>query len=160
MRRIKLYALLIMTLLLSACINNIDPKNHLDEIYSIALDSIMEVDPGLNSEMDFIAIDFTKIDRLKEATKKTILEYIKKKYKLDVMEATFEELKEQGFYNPDTSSLDGVLLRVEEVEFRMNDEVFFEGTKFRSGLGAIGIEGIVHFKEKWQIKEITEIWIS
>ena len=154
--------LLILSLFLTACNIGVDPKEHLGEIYSVALDSIMEKDEALSSDMKFIAIDMSNFDDgLSEKDKKDIIIFFKDKYKVDVMDATFEELKEKGFYDPDKMSLTGVLLRIEKVDFKWNHNVFFEGSKYRSGLGAIGIEGTVHYKDgTWQLKESKETWIS
>lgn len=153
--------LFIMLFLLSACNTGLEPKEHLGEIYTVALDSIMEQDEALSSEMKYIAIDMSNFDDVDEDSKKEILSYFKEKYKVDVMDATFEQLKEKGLYNQDTLSLDGVLLRVEKVEFKVNDNIFFEGSKYRSGLGAVGVEVTVHHKDnKWKAKEVKQTWIS
>lgn len=161
--RIKLGSiLLIISLFLTACNIGVDPKAHLGEIYSVALDSIMEKDEALSSEMKFIAIDMSNFDPgLSEKDKKDIITFFKDKYNVDVMDATFEELKEKGFYDSDKMSLTGVLLRIEKLNFKWNHNVFFEGSKYRSGLGAIGVEGTVHYKDgTWQMKESRETWIS
>ncbi len=154
--------LLILSLFLTACNIGVDPKEHLGEIYSVALDSIMEKDEALSSEMKFIAIDMSNFDDgLSAKDKEAIITFFKDKYKVDVMEATFDELKEKGFYDPEKMSLTGVLLRIEKMDFKWNHNVFFEGSKFRSGLGAIGVEGTVHYKDgTWQMKESKETWIS
>ncbi|WP_066250559.1 peptide ABC transporter substrate-binding protein [Neobacillus drentensis] len=154
--------LLILSLFLTACNIGVDPKEHLGEIYSVALDSIMEKDEALSSEMKFIAIDMSNFDDgLSAKDKQDIITFFKDKYKMDVMVATFDELKEKGFYDPENMSLTGVLLRIEKVDFKWNHNVFFEGSKYRSGLGAIGVEGTVHYKDgTWQIKESKETWIS
>ncbi|MDR7237553.1 peptide ABC transporter substrate-binding protein [Neobacillus drentensis] len=154
--------LLILSLFLTACNIGVDPKEHLGEIYSVALDSIMEKDEALSSEMKFIAIDMSNFDDgLSAKDKEDIITFFKDKYKVDVMDATFDELKEKGFYDPEKMSLTGVLLRIEKMDFKWNHNVFFEGSKYRSGLGAIGVEGTVHYKEgTWQMKESKETWIS
>jgi hypothetical protein len=54
-------------------------------------------------------------------------------------------------------ALDGVLLRIEKMDFKLNNNVFYEGSKYRSGLGAIGVEGTVRYKDSnWQMKELKE----
>jgi len=102
--------LLIFSFFLAACNLGPSPKEHLVEIYRIALDSIMEQDEALGEGIKFIAIDMSNFDDLKKEEKEEILAYFKKKYQLDVMDATLDELKEKGFYNPDASALEGVLL--------------------------------------------------
>lgn len=121
----------------------------------------METDKALNSNMEFIAIDMSNFEEVNEKEKKVILNYFEDKYKVEVMDATMEELEEKGYYNPDTMALEGVLLRIEKVDFKFNKNVLFEGSKFKSGKGAIGVESTVHYKNgEWQIKESREIWVS
>ena len=161
MRIIYFASVMILALLLSACSNGENPKEHLAEIYSVALNSIMKEDPGLNDGMEYIAIDMTNLNDLDEKDKEEILSTIKKEYKVDVMIATYEELKEKGLSNPDTGELYGVLLKLDKVDFKINNQIFFEASKYRSGLGAIGVEGIIHFNEgEWEIKELKHTWIS
>ena len=161
MRIINIAYVMILALLLSACDNGDTPKEHVAEIYSVALDSIMKEDPGLNDEMEYIAIDMTHLNDLDEKDKEEILSFFKKVYKVDVMIATFEELKEKGLSNPDNGELYGVLLKLDKVDFKINNHVFFEASKYRSGLGAIGVEGTIHFNEgEWEIKELKHTWIS
>lgn len=160
--KLKYFSILfVLSLLLSACNTGIKPKEHLGEIYSVALDSIMEQDEALSNDMEFIAIDMSNFEEVDESDKEEILSYFKEKYKVDVMEATFEQLKEKGLYNPDTMALDGVLLRIEKVDFKLNNNILFEGSKYRSGLGAVGVEVTVHYKDnKWKYKEAKMTWIS
>lgn len=153
--------LLVLSLLLSACNTGIEPSEHLGEIYSVALDSIMEQDEALSSDMEYIAIDMSNFEDAAERDKEEILSYFKEKYKVEVMDATLEQLKEKGLYNSDTMGLDGVLLRIEKVDYKFNNEIFFEGSKYRSGLGAVGVEVKVHYKDnKWESKEVKMTWIS
>lgn len=57
--------------------------------------------------------------------------------------------------------LDGVLLRIEKVDFEFSDNLFFEGSKYRSGDGAVGIEVTIHYKDnEWKSKETKMTWIS
>jgi hypothetical protein len=160
--KIKVNSILfILTFLLSACNIGVNPKEHLGEIYSIALDSIMENEAALSSDMEFIAIDMSNFDGLVEKDKKEILNFFKDKYKVEVIDATFDELKEKGYYNSDTMALEGVLLRIEKIDFKFNKNVLFEGSKYRSGKGAIGVVSTVRYKDgNWQVKESKETWVS
>lgn len=145
---------LAFSLLLSACSKPIDPEDHLVEIYSTAFESIMENDKALNSDAEYISIDMSELTDLTEQNKQEILQYFKDKYEIETMNASFEELNENGLYNPDTVSLDGVLLRLDAVDFVNNHEVLFAGSKYRSGLGAFGCKLIVHFEgDEWRVKE-------
>lgn len=160
--KVKFFPILfILTILLTACNIGENPKDHLEEIYTLALDSIMEKDKALNSDMEFIAIDMSNFDGINEEQEKAILNYFKDKYKVEVMNATMDKLEEKGYYKPDTMALEGVLLRIEKVDFKFNNNVLFEGSKFKSGTGAIGVESTIHYKNgEWQIKESKETWVS
>ncbi|MFJ5771681.1 peptide ABC transporter substrate-binding protein [Psychrobacillus sp. NPDC093180] len=153
--------LLVLALMLSACNIGIEPRENLGEIYSVALDSIMEQDEALSSDMEYIAIDMSNFENSNENDKEEILSYFKEKYKVEVMAATLEQIKEKGLYNSDTMSLDGVLLRIEKFDIKFNKEIFFEGSKYRSGLGAVGVKGKVHYKDnKWETNKVKMTWIS
>jgi hypothetical protein len=153
--------LLFMSLLLPACTKGVDPQEHLAEIYIAALDSMIKLDEALNHEMKYIAIDMSTFKDVDASAKEQIAVYFKEKYKVEVMDATFDQLKEKGLFNQDTLSLAGILLRIEEADFVSSKEVLFEGSKYKSGLGAIGVKSIVHFKdEQWGIKESKMTWIS
>ena len=152
--------LLIVLVVLSAC-SSVDPKEYMDEVYIAALDALMEEDPGLNNDMAFIAIDMSNFNYIDEDEQTEILNFFKETYQVDVMDATFEQLKEMGLYNEEDHSLYGVLLKIEEVEFKFNNKVFFKASKFRSGKGAIGVEGKVYYKnDEWKKKDVEIKWIS
>lgn len=74
--------LFILTTLLTACNIGGNPKEHLEEIYNIALESLMETDKALNSNMEFIAIDMSNFEEVNEKEKKVILNYFEDKYKV------------------------------------------------------------------------------
>lgn len=156
----QLTILFIFMLLLTACSTSIEPEKHAGEIYRVALDSMMKLDEALNSEMKYIAIDMSNFDEVDKDAKEEIINYINRTYKVEVMDATLEQLKERGLFNPDNMSLDGVLLRIAKIDFNLRETVF-EGSKYKSGLGAVGVKGVVHYKnEKWKIKESKTTWVS
>lgn len=155
--------LFVLSLLLSACNTNTatEPEERLGEIYSVALDSIMELDEGLNGEMEYIAIDMSNFEGLDEYGKKEIFSYFEEKYNVEVMDATLDQLKEKGLFHEDTMSLDGVLLSIDKFVVLSNNTVPFEGSKYRSALGGIGVKGIVHYNDdQWEIKEANITSIS
>lgn len=161
MNSIKISMLFVLFLFLVACANSSNSKEHLGEIYRIALESFMDKDTALNHNMKFIAIDMNNMKDISEKEKNDIITYFKEKYKVPVMNAAFDELKAKGYYNAETMVLAGVLLKIEKVEYKFNNNVFFSGSKFRSGTGAIGVESTIGFKDgKWQLKESKVIWIS
>jgi hypothetical protein len=156
---VRLFVLfLLAALLLSAC-SGANANRDMAEIYSLALDAYMPLDSGLNHDMEYIAIDMSNFENVDEAGKKEILKYFEK-YKVEVMDATYEELKERGLYDPEGLYLYGILLRVEKTDISRS-KVVIEGSKYRSGLGAIGTRVTVKYKNKrWEVTKVDETWIS
>lgn len=151
-----------LSLFLTACASDeAIPTEHLADIYLVAFEVLLEEDDALNSDMEFIAIDFSSNDELTSQQKEKILEDLESAYDTEALEATREELEDAGRFDPNTKVLDGVVLEIEEVEYKRNGDVYFKGSKYRAGDGAIGIEGIVTDDEGiWKAKDVNMIWIS
>ncbi|WP_105616416.1 peptide ABC transporter substrate-binding protein [Vallitalea okinawensis] len=130
------------------------------DIYRIALDSAMDIDPALNHEMKYIAIDSNSLKEMTLKDKTRIFTYFENKYNVDVIEASYEELKAEGLVNKD-SSIDGVLLSIESSRIIFSN-VYLEGSKFKSGLGAIGFKSTVSYVgiNKWKLINSKMTWIS
>ncbi|MBY0149096.1 peptide ABC transporter substrate-binding protein [Neobacillus niacini] len=158
----KIGCLLLFVVFLGACSNENNPKEHLGEITAIALESLMEKDKALSSDVNYIALDFNNIERYTDLEVKEIQGFLEERYKVEVIKASLEELKKKGLYNLEEMGLeDGVLLKIEKINFKWFNTVHFETSKFRSAKGAIGVETTIQFKEgKWKMKESTETWIS
>lgn len=159
MRVKKLFlGLALLCVLLTACSDS-NPSKDMGELYSLALDAYMPIDEGLNGGMKYIAIDMSNLNDIDETDKKQILKYFGK-YNVEVMEATYDQLKEKGLYDPITMVLNGVLLRVEKTEIS-NNQIVVEGSKYRAGDGAIGTKVIIEYKNgKWQVSKADSTWIS
>ncbi|WP_282941128.1 peptide ABC transporter substrate-binding protein [Paenibacillus sp. RC67] len=160
MKLIHVSILIILLFFLAACDKEVNFKEHLAKIYSTAFGSMIDENNAANSNTNYIAVDMSHFSDLKEQDKQEILKYFEDKYKIKVMDASYEKLLQMDLYNPDTMVLDGVLLRIEKVDFVAND-FLFEGSKYRAGTHAYGYKGIVHFKNgTWQIKESKQTWES
>ncbi|SDX56718.1 peptide ABC transporter substrate-binding protein [Paenibacillus sp. CF384] len=159
-RKIMWVSLCAIMLLLSACGEKSEvAAPDLGELYSLALDAYMPVDEGLNGGMKYIAIDMSNLKDLDGADKGQILDHFKT-YKVDVMEATYEQLEAKGLFNKNTLSLDGILLKVDKAELTER-QLIVEGSKYRSGDGAIGMKVVVELKDgEWQVKKADMTWIS
>lgn len=145
---------------LTACNEKVTAKDHLPEIYIQAFDSFMPLDEGLNGEMKYIAIDMSNLNSLNITGKEKILNHFKK-YGVEVMEASLEDLKQKGLFNERSLSLEGILLSIKEVDIQSDTKVQIEGSKYRSGLGAIGVITTVVYKDgKWQVEKANITWIS
>lgn len=124
-------------------------ENKTVSMYKKILEDLMKQDDALNTDAKFIAIDFENFlayhkerqggesyRSLSPNEKKALLEYCKQ-YNDNVIEANFKQLKEQGYFNEETMSLDGILISVEKTETIKEDKAIITMQKYRSALGAI-----------------------
>jgi len=151
---------LILVMIISTALVGCSSEKDMGEIYSVGLNSFMQLDKGLNGDIEFIAIDTeTLFDATQEDKEKVLNSF--KKHGVPVMDASMDVLKEKGLFDEETLSLKGLLLKVEQVDTTISGKVVIEGSKFRSGNGAIGVKTVLEQKEgKWQIKESEIKWIS
>lgn len=84
-------------------------------IYSLAFDSAMDLDTGLNYGMKYIAIDTNFLKGMTPKDKRRIINYFENKYKVDVFESNYDELNKKGLVNED-KSIDGILLLIEDTK--------------------------------------------
>ena len=133
-----------------------------DEAYTIALDSLMNEEESLNNDIEYISIDMSDVNILKEEYKVIVVNNFKTKYDVEVLDLTLEELREKGLFHPDSKVLSGVLLRIDEIDFDQNsNNAIFKGSKYRSGDGGVTVEGTIQFIDgKWEIKEIKQTSVS
>jgi len=138
----------------------IKPSERLVEIYIVAFESVIQEDEGLNFGMKYISIDTDVTNDLTEEEQKVLLNYFKK-YNVEIMNLSFEDLRSKGMFDENTLSLEGILLGVEDTKKRTDKEVIIEVTKYRSGLRAIGMEYTLEYiNNKWEIKQKRMLWIS
>ena len=117
---------------------------------------------GTYQDLAFIAIDMSNFEDLDKSHKKEIVSYFKNKYKLDVMEATFEQLKQKGLYDFDKMALvDGLLLSIRNVDFKSDEEMVFQGTSYRASEGSMTIEfTVLYLDDQWEVQDVRLISIS
>ncbi|MMZ67045.1 hypothetical protein D1872_295870 [compost metagenome] len=79
---------------------------------------------------------------------------------MEVRDTTMEELKKEEPEFKETMVLQGVLLKIEKVELG-EDYAVIEGSKYRSGTGAIGAKITLELKdEAWSVTKSEMTWIS
>ncbi|MFD2639505.1 hypothetical protein [Piscibacillus salipiscarius] len=142
-------------LVLSGCGTLVQGENSssVEEAYIVALDELMKTDEALNHGQKFIAINMENF-KLNEEKQQKIVNYFSNQYNTKVKIATLEELKEQGHFDEETMSLDGVLLRFEEIDQKFSNKYVFKGHKFKSGLGAIWLTiEVKNNGEEWAVTE-------
>src|SRR5699024_7493486 len=148
-KNLYILSFLALTLLISACGGGTGAKENIGEGFKVALDSIMEYDEALNTDMEFIAINISAYEDLSENDEEEISSYFADKYEIDVTitSDTVQELKETDVYDTDTNTLKGIFLSINEVEFKDEENVLFKGSKFRSNTSGYELEFTVHYED-------------
>jgi hypothetical protein len=178
MKKIFIYSIFILAFLLCSCTNSAskkeadtcstpvkqntaaeNPRTKYYDIYTLALDSFMPIDDGLNGGMQYIAIDTKTLKDATETDKAAIMKYFEK-YNVKVIDESFDSLKAKGMVK-DMNYIEGLLLSVKSIELKTDGEAIVEGSKFRSGLGAIGVKSTIKLENgKWNLKSSNMMWIS
>lgn len=126
------------------------------EIFSIA----WETDKGLNSDVKYVNIDTSTLKEFTEEDKGLLFDYLAKKYNVTIMDKTFQELESEG-YIKNSTFIDGISFKVDEYIKNKENEISLEGTKWASGIGAIGFTTKAEkFDGIWKIKKFNMTWIS
>lgn len=130
--------------------------------YMAVIDDIYQEDSGLNGDIKMIAFDTTGWVNLTEIEKEILLSMVKEKYGFDTLQATFEELSEQGLIDKENLYFpEGILIEIKNVEWKEEDKTLkCTISKWRSGLGAIGADVEATYDGgSWNLKK-TGMWIS
>ncbi|MNJ52649.1 hypothetical protein D3C77_479950 [compost metagenome] len=129
------------------------------QLYGLAFEAMMPIDEALNENMKYIAIDFSELSHLTEQDKQYIEDYMGK-FLVEVKNATFEQFEESEDFRDNGMVLDGVLLKVDKVEISEHGAVI-EGSKYRSGNGAIGVSIQLTLENgAWKVSEANTTWVS
>lgn len=141
-------------------VNGKNLSGNLTDVYCSALDSFMPLDNGLNYDMQYISIDGSSLKYLQDNQIDEVLKYFKK-YNVKVMNASFDVLKQKGLFNEKKLILDGLLLSVKDINIISSTYIIIEGSKYRSGDGAIGVRCALKYKDgKWNVEKADIMWIS
>jgi len=158
MKKISILFLIGIMVFISGCTKT-EKNPDIVLAYSTVIDKLYSEDSGLNGDIKYLAIDTSHMVNLTDKTKAELLKELDK-YGFIVLNMTFKDLKSQG-YIKDLVFKKGILFQIEDEPFK-NNCIKMKASKWRSGLGAIGYNKItVEYKEgKWQITELTGMWIS
>lgn len=117
-------------------INVVDSKKSLVSFYEKVFLDLWNTDKGLNSDINVIAVDLSKVENLKEYEKNALLYVLWNNLGYETIDKTYEELCSEGYI--DTENLyfeNGILFSVETSD--VTESSFkFNASKWRSGLGA------------------------
>lgn len=136
--------------------------NLLLDAYMASITDIYQEDSGLNGDIRMIAFDTTEWVDLTEIEKEIILSMVKEKYGFDTLQATFEELSEQGLIDKDNLYFpEGILIELKNMKWNEEEKVLkCSISKWRSGLGAIGADVEAEYDGGgWKLTK-TGMWIS
>ncbi len=138
-----------------------EDKTSLCYIYVQAIEILLEEDTALNQGMKYIAIDMDTLKGISRDNEKEISEYFEKKY-TKVKDASLEDLKKEGEFDARNKLLkNGVAVKVNKIMEFTDESIEFEASKYKSGLGAIGME--FKFKKQdngWKLVDSGLRWIA
>lgn len=135
------------------------PDGTAGQLYSLAFQAMFSFDEGLNGNMEYIALDLSELTQLTDQDKSYILDSFAD-YEVTVRDATFEELAQEEENFEDSMSLSGVLLQVKKVDVG-EDSAVIEGSKYRSGKGAVGTKITLKLEDgTWNVTDSSMTWIS
>lgn len=114
-------------------------KSQSDDIaglYRSVIEDLYAADPGLNSSINVLAFDLTKVSNITEAEKTALIYLIGNAYGMETIAGTYEELSEQGYINKEKLYFEkGLLFSIEDTAIS-GGKFTFNSEKWRSGLGA------------------------
>ena len=160
-KKIKFFVvfMLILVLTFTGCNNAQNEEIDYGKIYILALDSLISIDEGLNSDIKYIAIDIDTLEGAAQEDINYIMTYFEK-YGVEVIAESFVTLREKGMVK-EGNYIEGLLLRVDKIDKITKKKAVMEVSKFRSGLGAIGVRcKLIYSKGTWELKNADMMWIS
>ncbi len=130
--------------------------------YMAVIDDIYQEDSGLNGDIKMIAFDTSEWTGLTEIEKELVLNWAKEKYELDTLQATFQELEEQGLIDKKALYFpEGILIELKNVEWNEKEATLkCSVSKWRGGLGAIGSDVKATYKGGSFKLSKSNMWIS
>jgi hypothetical protein len=150
----KLLVLFILPFMFAGCIKVTAENKNPGDMYCTVFDSFMTaIDPSINGSIKFIAIDMTAASNLAEKDKQAIIDYMKKKYKVDVTFDSLQSLEKKGLYNKEKNYIDGILLSVADVTKKSENDFEINGQKFRASNRNSNIKcNLEYVNGKWSAK--------
>lgn len=159
----KIVVTIVIVLMLTACERNMnDSEPFISEyarVYCVAFDELMNVDEGLNDEAEYIAINFSTLQNISDEDERYISDYMLK-HNDEILDESFSSLEEKGMVK-EFNYIEGLLIEVIDVSRQSDTSYEVEVSKFRSGIGAVGMRYTIEYiDEEWTIIQSTFMWIS
>lgn len=121
------------------------------EMYHKAIGYIMDLDYALNTDMEYIAVDYKY--EFSNADKQDITKALES-YGVKVFESNLEKLSDTQ-YSDEYGNLHGILITFKDVEVS-EDVISISFTKYKSGKGAIStaVKLVQSDNGEWEVKEV------
>ena len=104
--------------------------------YQTVLNDLWNVDKGLNSDINTLAFDLSKVTNLSDSEKSALVYVVGNSHNVHGIKGTFDELSEQGYIDKDKLFFkNGILFTIELSDVTENS-FMFDVKKWRSGDGA------------------------
>jgi hypothetical protein len=127
--------------------------------YYLIFKQLFQTDDALNDKIKYIAIDFSKADTADASDFIALIKSFCDEHGYTLLEDNYEGLVEKG-YIKELYFEEGIIISFENVILSAH-KMTAEGTKWRSGLGAIGAKfSLLEQDGKWELSETTNHWIS
>ena len=127
--------------------------------YYAVFENLYEIDPGLNSDCEYIAFDLTNVKLEDTSLLINLFQEFCDNNNYSMLLDDFEGLNQKGFIM-DLSFPNGILIAFDDTELT-NDTLVTDARKWRSGRGAIGCEYTVKLNNStWEITGTANHWIS
>ena len=117
---------------------SVTDKNAPDNVglYFQVISDLYDVDTGLNSDIQMVAVDLSPLTNLSDGEKGALLYRIWNAFGMEAVDTTYAELVEQGLIDEEALYFEtGLLFTFNGVEIGDN-KITFSAEKWRSGLGA------------------------
>jgi len=127
--------------------------------YFVIFENLYEIDPGLNSEIEYIAFDLTNVKLADTSPLVGLFQEFCDDNNYSLLLDNYEGLNQKG-YIVDLYFPNGIIIVFADNELT-EDTLITAAHKWRSGRGAIGGEYTVKLKDSiWDITKIANQWIS
>lgn len=131
--------------------------------YLELIDYIYQQDDALNSGISMIAVETAEWIGLSENQKEIVLNQIKERYQMEVLDTTYDDLVKQGLIDDKNLYFEtGIIITIGNMEYtETKGMITCSLKKWRSGLGAVGADAVTakYDQQDWKI-EAESMWIS
>lgn len=114
----------------------IEQRDDMVGFYQTVIDDLWQKDVGLNSDVEYIALDLSQITNLSEVEKQALVYMTSGDYGLIGLSGTYSELVEQGYIDGKNLYFEEGVLITFDIQSSNENSMKFDVTKWRSGLGA------------------------